>query len=100
MSNNDLYCKKCKSNHHPAVDCVMTFDERIHKVLRKFWEVDTYLDAKALSDIKTIIKESLPKEEKRFLPKKNSFHQAGWAHGRKDCLDETYKKLGLNGGGR
>ena len=22
MSNNDLYCKKCLSHHHPAVDCI------------------------------------------------------------------------------
>ena len=67
---NDLYCSKCKSNHHPAVDCVKeSMDDKLTKVLEQLvlWQnKDTSVEAKVaytLSAIKKIYDGRLNKEK-------------------------------------
>ena len=32
MSNNDLWCSKCRSQHHPAIECVEVPDFLVREV--------------------------------------------------------------------
>lgn len=40
MSNNELWCSKCRSNHHPAVDCIMTRPKSAREIIKAIHQGD------------------------------------------------------------
>ena len=103
---NDLYCNKCKSNHHPAVDCVKeSMDDKLTKVLEQLvlWQnKDTSVEAKVaytLSAIKKIVRESLPKGVElensmdiNFYGVRSDIPSYTFGEGFNYCLDEIKKE--------
>ena len=91
MSNNDLYCSKCKSHHHPAVDCVPT-----HKSVKI--RVSDYIGGKTKWGKEQFLEVSFQKLKDRYCCFQGNGKTEGiigWGNTKKEAIKNLLDNIGI-----